>query len=564
METRYEELSDLPLLGYLINQSPLEKCLDDNFPTHGNWRGPSVSKLMIGWLMYIISECDHRLYAVEDWASGHINTLRKVLGCANLDSSFFQDDRLGMVLEKLALDEPYYVFQSQYNSKLLQVYDLEKSTIRVDSFNAPSYREETPKGLFQFGYHKSHQADMPNLKTMMVTMDPLALPLATYVFSGNQPDDRNYQPAIKQARKSLQVDGLLYVGDTKIGSMANRSYLARTGNYYICPLSHSFYPREMLRQGIEQALADKDHLQSVCLPDPKTGKDELIAQLYELPSRQCSDSKKGGQWTERLVLALSIPFAQAQETIIRDRIQKVSKILFERFLPRKYRQTWTLAQQEKAAAFVERTLKQHRVDGLLDAQLTPPAQDSPSAALGIRLTSREEVIKQGIQLAAWRIYVTNASTEKLSPEKMLRCYRNEYRIEHQFHRMLTKTTKLLPIYLKDESRIKALIRLLTLALQFVTIIQHTVRQNLKEEQQPYLTDLVPGNKNRKVPFPTTELLLKRFKGIVAIWMQPPDQPMHAIVRNLEPIHCQILRLLKCPEDLYIQHICAYLNIDELV
>ena len=83
METRYEELSDLPLLGYLINQSPLEKCLDDNFPTHGNWRGPSVSKLMIGWLMYIISECDHRLYAVEDWASGHINTLRKVLGCAN-------------------------------------------------------------------------------------------------------------------------------------------------------------------------------------------------------------------------------------------------------------------------------------------------------------------------------------------------------------------------------------------------------------------------------------------------------------------------------------------------
>ena len=563
METKHEDLGDLPLLGHVINQSPLVDCLDQHFPVHGNWRGPSVGRLVAGWLMYIISECDHRLYTVESWAQAHLNTLRQVLGCAELESSAFQDDRLGKLLEQFGQEERYLKFVSDYNGRVLKLYDLEQCVVRVDSFNAPSYRQEDEQGLFHFGYHNSHQADLPHLKTMLVTLDPLALPVATYSFAGNESDDLNYIAAIKQARQSLRPQGLLYVGDTKMGSLENRAYLAGSGNYYLCPLSHSFYPRGTLWQGIEQALADPDKLYTLYRPDAKSGKQQAVAQVYELPGRQCSDAQGQKTWNERLILALSIPYAEAQEALIRERLKKAKTELFERFLPRKFRQTWTVAKQEKAQDYVQKVLQRYKLEGLLEVELVQPDQATPLTPLGIRLKEQEELIQRSIRLTAWRLYVTNAPLEKLPLQELLNCYREEYRIEHQFHRLLTKTTALLPIYLKEDKRIVALLRLLTLALQFVTLIQHTVRRSLQEQEQP-LSDLIPGNKNRKVSLPTTELMLRRFKGLTAIWVQIPGQPIMVSLKNIAPIHYQILKLLHCPEDLYERLLKAYRNVNELV
>ncbi len=562
MEIKHEDLGDLPLLGHLINQSPLSDCLNEHYPVHGNWRGPSIGQLVTGWLMYILSECDHRLYTVEAWAQSHLNTLRQVLSCPDLESSAFQDDRLGNLLERFALDQPYEAFQSDYNAKLLHLYRLDQSRVRIDSFNAPSYRKDKAGGLFQFGYQKSHQADMPNVKTMMVTLDPLSLPIASYVFPGNQTDDRNYIPTIEQARQSLDQDGLLYVGDTKLGSLENRSYLARSANYYLCPLSYSFYARHDLEQHIEQAIGDKDQLHCVYEPPDKTGHKRLVAQVYELPVRQCIDAQQATQWTERMVLVRSIAHAEAQSKMIHERLQKARKELVERFLPRKYRQTWTVAKIEKAQAFVAKVLKKYRVQGLLEIELTQEQEATPDTPLGIQTSLDQEAIQRTIRLAAWRLYVTNAPVQNLPVKDVLRCYRGQYRIEQQFHRLLTKTTNLLPIYLKNESRIIALLRLLSLALQFVSIIQYSVRKTLVQNQQ-HLTDLVPGNKNRKVHKPTTEAILKRFKGITAIWVQEPDQPLWAVVKNMEPVHYQILNLLRCPDDLYLNLVRAYQNVNEL-
>lgn len=560
MHVKQEDLGDLPLLGHLIKQSPLISCLDTHFPVHGNWRAPSVGKLVTGWLLYIISECDHRLSPVEDWSKRHLNVLRHILECPDLGGSAFQDDRLGKLLEYFSLDDRYLAFQSDYNSRLLRLYGLEQETVRVDSFNAPSYREAG--GLFQFGYHKSHQADMPHLKTMLVTLDPLALPVATYTVSGAQNDDCLYVPAIEQARHSLQRSGLLYVGDTKMGSLDNCSHLASTHNYYLCPLSHSYYPKELLRKGIEQANCDTDGMQAVYRTNHKSGEKDIIAKVYELPARQRRDEERQVSWSERLILVLSVPYAQAQGCKLEEGLKKARLELLERFLPRKFRRIWKRDKMAEAQAFVDKTLSQHRVKNLLNVELSLPPDADGQTPIAIHITPKEEAIQEALTLSGWRIYVSNAPAQKLSPTELLQCYRDEYRIEQQFHRLLTKTTNLLPIHLKDENRITALLRLLTLAMQFVAVIQHNVRQQLKDLDQA-LDDLVPGNKNRKVQQPTTELMLRRFKGVAAVWVQIPDQPIWATVTNLEQIHYQILHLLRCPDDLYEQVARAFQNVKEL-
>jgi transposase len=229
MEVVTEELGDLPLLGFVIKSSPLISCLDAHFPVHGNWKGPSVGKLVCAWLLYIISENDHRLSPIQDWAARHLNILRCILECPNLTALDFQDDRLGNLLERFGQDEKYLLFQADYTSRLVRLYCLEQSTVRVDSVNVPSYREVG--GLFQYGYNKSHQTDEPFMKTMLATLDPLALPIASYEVGGNQNDDELYISTIERARQSLVPSGLLYVGDSKMANLENCHYLASTGNH---------------------------------------------------------------------------------------------------------------------------------------------------------------------------------------------------------------------------------------------------------------------------------------------------------------------------------------------
>ncbi len=56
---------------------------------------------------------------------------------------------------------------------------------------------------------------MRQVKVMMGALDPLGLPLATDVVSGERADDGLYAPIIDRIVTTLATVGLLFVGDTK-------------------------------------------------------------------------------------------------------------------------------------------------------------------------------------------------------------------------------------------------------------------------------------------------------------------------------------------------------------
>ena len=62
---------------------------------------------------------------------------------------------------------------------------------------------------------------------MMGSLDPLGMPLATDVLSGERADDGLYLPIIKRIRTGLKTPGLLFVGDCKRSALDTRAYLAR-------------------------------------------------------------------------------------------------------------------------------------------------------------------------------------------------------------------------------------------------------------------------------------------------------------------------------------------------
>lgn len=554
MEMRQENLCDLPVIAHFIKESGIAASLDRHFMVHGNWSAPSLGNLVSCFLLYMISECDHRLYAVEDWADLHKGFLGQFLGIEPFEGRFLHDDRLGLILEHLSDMERFGSFMSDYSRDLIRLYKLPAQTVRVDSFNVPSYREPDVEGLFRRGYTKSHQVDEPQMKVMVAALDPLALPVASFCAAGSVCDDDLYLPVISKARCSIGSGGVLYVGDTKMGSAAVRSDLVLAGDFYLCPLSAA-----SLAKGEHEAIikackeAPQESLELLYKQLPK-GHQQLTDRVFELPCKSCRHKDEtGGEWEERRIMVFSLSYAESQEKSLRQKIEKARQEVEIRFFPRKNAQKWYQGQEDKANAFIQNVVKKYGVADYLHIELVPNQDASPKTkglkTLGVTTQIKEQAVTEKIQNMGWRLYVTNIPGQRMGARQILVCYRNEYLIEHQFHKMLSKTTALLPINLKKDNRCAALVNLVILAMQFVSIIQHTARTELAKTEDA-ITDVVPGNKSKKVYRPTAELLLSRLKGITCVRVTLPDNTKVVQVLNFHPTHLKILRILRCPDDLY--------------
>jgi transposase len=183
-----ERVDDIPLLLEQMQWMNLPTLLDDPFPTHGNWQGLSLGWVSTIWLSSILARGDHRLVHVEPWVNNRLWTLRKATsqGVEQLD---FTDDRLELVLQYVSDDMRWAQFESALNQHTVRVYDLSCERIHVDSTTASSYTPVSEAGGVQFGHSKDHRPDLPQVKVMQAVLDPLGMPLATDVVSGECADD---------------------------------------------------------------------------------------------------------------------------------------------------------------------------------------------------------------------------------------------------------------------------------------------------------------------------------------------------------------------------------------
>jgi transposase len=160
------------------------------------------------WLSAILSRGDHRLVHVEPWVAQRLWTLETTTGQA-VTRRDFTDDRLEIVLRCLSDDTRWAAFESALNQHTVRVYDLATARVHVDSTSASAYATVSDGGLFQFGHSKDARPDLPQIKVMQAVLDPLGMPLATDVVSGERADDPLYLPCIARVQASVGRHGLL-------------------------------------------------------------------------------------------------------------------------------------------------------------------------------------------------------------------------------------------------------------------------------------------------------------------------------------------------------------------
>ena len=560
MKMKIERVDDIPLLISELEKSKLSELLNNFFPTHGNWQGLDGGKITVVFLTYILSCSNHRLSHVEPWALERLETLRYCTGNSELTSKDFTDDKLGVLLDKYNDDEAWNKFENAHNQELINVYnlDLASEPIRLDAMITQSHRASS--GDFQYGHSKQHRADLPQLKTMVAALDPLAMPLVSYTVSGNTADDVLYLPVIQKC-EALELKNQLFVGDSKMSSQAIRYYLQSKGHYYLTPLSKKQCSNETIIDYLSKQPTELTELYKI-VKEGDTKVKQLRAKAFEVTQTIEFLTEEGLtlNWNERRIIVYSSSYGKSQKVAFENRILKAQADLAVLLNFKQGRKKLTTYVEVKTA--VDKILQKHKVKPFVEVLIKEKIQtktirkykDRPKRIVDLSTFTLEVKInetkqQQHIERLGWRVYACNAPVDKLTTEQAVICYRNEYRIEHKFDELLNRITALLPVFLKKEHRIKSLIRLLLVALKFVSTIQHQVRTELNAKQQN-VKELYAGNPTRATDKPTTNLILRAFRNI-HLNIVSISGKIYVSVSDLTPTQLQIINLLNFSPEIYL-------------
>ena len=551
-----ERVDDIPLLIAELEKSQLSTYLNQYFPDHGNWSGLDGGKVTVGFLTFLLSCSDHRLHRVEPWAAERLHTLRYCLDFPQLTGKDFTDDRLGALLDRFSDEDKWDAFENAHNKNMIHVYKLntKEEAIRLDAMIVQSFREQGDN--FKKGHSKQHRADLPQLKVMVATVDPLSMPLSSVIVSGNQADDGLYLKVIEKLEQDIACKEQLFVGDAKIGSFSNRAYLQNQGQYYLMPLSKKqcsptqlfAYLQDQPDELVQVLEKSKD------LNSPTT----LKAKAFEV-EEMMQDQALDMNWTERRLVVYSTSYANLLNRKLTERMDKVHAKLANLLESKQGKKKLTTKVEIELT--VAQLLKKHKLAAFIEVEVLEQIQKIPVRKYGNRPAGVKELISFSLQIQTnqealdkhrqnlgWRVYATNSPIDKLSTKEAIICYRQEYRIEHKFNELLNKFTALVPVYLKKDHRINALIRLSLLALKFVSTIQYQVRATIKETGQQ-VKELYPGNPGRATAKPTTKMILEAFDNIHLVIMPLQNQTI-VEMSELKPIQLKLLQLLKINPIIY--------------
>jgi transposase len=482
---------------------------------------------------------------VRGWVGQRLHTLKSLLPCEFVETDF-TDDRLADLLHALSEDDAWEALESDLNRKSIAVYALPTKVVRLDATTVSL--DTDADGLFQLGHSKDHRPDLPQVKMMLATLDPLALPLCTQIVAGNSADDPLYLPAVRAVKKSLDKQGLLFVGDCKMAARDTRAEIASGQDFYLCPLSLLQMPPEEIAAYLQPVLEERQALFRV-ERSHADGQIELLATGYEWRQPQ---EAEGFCWQERRLLVRSLAYAQAAERGLDSRLASAQQAILQLCLRGKGRQPPTSFEEAQDAVLA--LLARYEVAGLLQiaikeqvqtrsvrAYKDKPAREQSQVHIEIECQVNARAVEAARAALGWRVYATNAPEEALSLAAAVLLYRDEYRIEHSFARLKGHPLSVSPLYVSREDHVKGLMRLLSLGLRVLSLLEFVVRRRLSEQSE-LLLGLYAGNPKRATMQPTAERLLEAFQNITLTIINHSGQSLRHLT-PLTPLQQRILELL---------------------
>jgi len=561
MERTNEEVKTYPigaagLIYHFLQRQQLGKLLDSKFPIHGNRQGLGWGKLAEVFILYLL-ERPRAMYRMEAWYGlrPYINMLYP-----EAEQKDFTDDRIGDLLDSINK----YGINKLYNELSINVikeFDVDLTNIHFDLTNFRLYGEYKDSSEANTSLHITFGHDklgdkQKKLATLGVAVSgDGGIPIGMNSYAGNQADVGVYWPFWQELSNSLGKTNFLYIADCKLSSKSNMLNIAKKKGFFLAPLAMNSTVKKRISDWIEE----KDIQTEILKVDKKTG--EVLYEGFERNSELLGED--GHVLVLRQFVIHSTSLYRTRSKGLDRRIKKTEADL-ELLVPKLNR--GKLINKEAIEKKIEKIFKARKTASFFKVKIVETKEiikkqvgrgrPSPNtkykniekSCFSFSYEINEEAVAKARKLGGYYILATNQLEGDLAIPQAFQAYKGEYKVEDTFRRFKGNVLQTVPMYLQKPERINAMLFLLTVAAQLLSLIDREAAHYLADKNDE-MEGLFPNKIT--TPRPKAERMMDAFSNISLICIAITGQKLE-LVTSLNSVQQKILRILNVPVELYRQ------------
>jgi transposase len=497
------------------------------------------------------------LYGVGEWAARHEPDL---LGLSHEQLQSLNDDRVGRCLDRL--------FQNDCGSLALTVatHAITEFGVGLDQLHNDSTtitftgaykdatqeekRKDQPRLAITWGYNKDHRPDLKQLLFFLTISKDGGVPVYFQAKSGNTADDQTHRATWDLLCTLAQRRDFLYVADCKLATAENMAHVHQHGGRFV-----TLIPRTRSEDGAFRAALAQGQVQWRQIHEKRDDKGEIVDRFSVSETPALSAEGYRLVWYHSTRKAENDVAARVRQVdrALRELAELQQKLKGPR--PRYH-------EQAKVAAAVEAILEAREVKSWITTTITERAVEKYHQEGRGRPTEKTRYLREVSTRFELKCEINHAALAaeqvgdgvfplitndlKLSEQELLLAYKGQPMVEKRFAQLKTDFS-VAPIYLKETSRIQALLCMYFFVLLVEALLERELRQAMVRAKVDSLRLYPEG---RACRYPTVRRLIEVFEDVQRHRLKGGTEPGVVFTTELSPLQRKILRLLGIPRSAY--------------
>jgi len=539
----------LPIIDRLLKRMRLDEFLRSYLP-RADRRCRIAPSIGVTLLLKNVLLSREPLYGIGEWAA-RFDPL--ALGFADTQLPSLNDDRVGRCLDRL--------FQSDITSMVLALathvvrefqVDLDElhndsTTITLHGAYADAAREEKrgqrTRMAITWGYNKDHRPDLKQLLYILTVARDGAVPVYFQVASGNVVDDQTHCATWDLLCRLTGRRNFLYVADCKLASTENMAYIHQHQGRFLTVL-----PRTRSEDRVFRDSLSSGQIQWRPIHDKRNDDGEIVDQ-YSV-SVPATLSAEGYRLVWYHSTRKAEQDARARHQQVERALNELAELRQKLSSPRtRYRREAKVAeavQEILQARGVERWIVTE-VKELTEERFRQDRRGRPNdQSRYVRETSTRfelayhiDTVQLAAETAGDGVFPLITNDSSLSELEMLLAYKSQPALEKRFSHLKTDF-EVAPVYLKEVSRIQALLCVYFLALLTESLLERELRRAMDREAIESLPLYPEGRKCRR---PTARRVIDLFEDVQRHSLRAGRRPPVVFTTELSRLQRRLLRLL---------------------
>jgi transposase len=540
----------LPILDRFFDRLRLESFLRDHLgPEDRRCRIATSTGLLLLLKNLLVSR--EPLYGIAEWAARHVPEL---LGLGPDHLPALNDDRVGRCLDRLFdADIPTLTLAivvhavAEFDVELDELHN-DSTTITFHGDYETADQERTLRGRLRLaithGHNKDHRPDLKQLLYILTVARDGAVPVQFRVQSGNTTDDRSHRATWDLLCRLTGRRDFLYVADCKLATAENMAYIHQHDGRFL-----SVLPRTRAEDAAFRAAVLAGRVQWRRIHDKYDDDGELVDRISTHEPEQTSAEGYRLIWYHSTRKAELDVLARQQR--IERALLRLAELRVKLAAPRTRHR-----ERAKVAAAVEAILAETGTEGEIEVVIEERIEETyrqqrrgrPNAQT-LYVKSQHKRYELSYRVDAARlaeaarcdgIFPLISNEKTMSARDLLLAYKVQPMIEKRFAQLKTDFV-VAPVFLKEVSRIQALLCVYFLALLVESLLERELRRAMAREGIESLPLYPEGRACRR---PTARKVIDLFEDVQRHELSAGRRGAVVFTTKLSRLQRRILRLLK--------------------